>query len=141
MDDLRKIMTANPVSVTQHVNIYKARMMMAEKKIRHIPVQDIDSGKVIGLLSQKDVLAHAIKTINQRGFEQLEHTEKSINVATIMDDSPAVFNISDSLVDVGKMLLAQRSGCVSIVENNQLVGVITSSDFVKVVVNNLTEKS
>ncbi|TQV80289.1 CBS domain-containing protein [Aliikangiella coralliicola] len=137
MASIESIMTPNPVFVSQHSNINKARMLMAEKKVRHLPVKDASSGKLIGMVSQKAVLAHAIKVINQRGFEQLEHTEKSMDVASIMDDSPAVFDISTELLPVAKSLLEQRSGCIAIESEGKLAGVVTSSDFVKLAVQEL----
>ena len=134
---IESIMTPNPVFVSQYTNINKARMLMAEKKVRHLPVKDVDSGKLIGVLSQKAVLANAIKVINQRGFDQLAHTEKSIDVASIMDDAPAVFDTSTQIIVVAKSLLDQRSGCIAIEKDGKLVGVVTSSDFVKLAVQQL----
>ena len=68
-------MTVNPFFLSQLANVHKARMLMADKKIRHIPVKDADSGKLIGMLNQKAVLANAIKIITKRGLNQLQHVE------------------------------------------------------------------
>ena len=130
-------MTENPICLSKHANVNKARMLMAEKSIRHIPVKDIESNQLIGMLSQKAVLSNAIKVINQRGLENLQHVEKSTEIATIMNTSPAIFDVNDHLVDVANNLLQQKSGCVAIVEKDNLVGVITSNDFVKLAVTQL----
>ena len=139
MTEISKIMTPDPLSVTQHANVNKARMLMAEHKIRHLPVKDIETGRVAGLISQKALLANAIKIINHRGFDQLEYTEKSMDVESIMDKSPAVFEVNADVIDVAKSLRDQRSGCVTIEENGKLVGVVTSSDFVKLVVDQMSD--
>ncbi len=138
MSAIKDIMTKNPICLTEHTNVHKARMLMAEKSIRHIPVKNLEGSQLIGLLSQKALLSNAIKIINQRGLEKLEHEEKSIAISTIMDTSPSIFNLDDQLIDVAKDLIKQKSGCVSIVENNQLVGVITSNDFVKLAIEQLS---
>ncbi len=137
MSNIKDIMTKKPICLSEHSNVHKARMLMAEKSIRHIPVKNITSSKLIGMLSQKAVLSNAIKVINQRGLEQLEHEEKSIEIATIMDSSPSIFDVKDNLIDVANNLLEQKSGCVAIVEDEKLVGVITSNDFVKLAVKQL----
>lgn len=131
MSRITQIMTHNPEFLSQHTNVNKARMTMAEKKIRHLPIKDSSNGKLIGILSQKSILSNAIKIINQRGMDKLEYIEKSMSVASIMDSDPAIFDINADIRDVAASLLEQRSGCIAIEENNQLVGVITSSDFVK----------
>lgn len=137
MNKIQEIMTKNPICLTQHANVHRARMLMAEKSIRHVPIKDIDSGHLIGMLSQKAVLSNAIKIINQRGLEKLEHEEKSTEIATIMENSPAVFDIEAQLVDIANNLLEQKSGCVAIIEEKKLVGVITSNDFVKLAIKQL----
>ena len=141
MSSIQDIMTKDPFCLSEHANVYKARMMMAEKSIRHIPIKNIENNQLIGLLSQKAVLSNAIKIINQRGFEKLEHEEKSIEIASIMNDSPAVCDVEDNIVDVARKLLEQKSGCVAITEKNKLVGVITSNDFVKLTVKQLDSSS
>lgn len=130
-------MTKNPICLSEHANVNKARMLMAEKSIRHIPVKDIENNRLIGMLSQKSVLSNAIKIINQRGLENLEHEEKSSEISAIMDTSPSIFDVNDQLIDVANNLLQQKSGCVAILENGTLVGVITSNDFVKLAVKQL----
>ena len=112
-------------------------MLMAEKSIRHIPIKDLESNQLIGMLSQKAVLSNAIKIINRRGLEKLEHEEKSLEVTTIMDTLPAFFDIEDNLLDVAINLLQNKSGCVAIVADKKLVGVITSNDFVKLAIKQL----
>ncbi|MGX5174230.1 CBS domain-containing protein [Aliikangiella sp. IMCC44653] len=134
MPQLSSIMTANPISISNHANINRARLLMTEKKIRHLPVKDSESGKLVGILSQKAVLANAIKILNQRGFDQLEHCEKSMDVASIMTVHPTTCDLSDSIKVAAAKLLEQRSGCVAIEDKGELVGIITSSDFVKLAI-------
>ncbi|MCW9015444.1 MAG: CBS domain-containing protein [Kangiellaceae bacterium] len=138
MPTIDSIMTHNPVFVSQHANVHKARMLMAEKKIRHLPVKSVDDGRLIGMVSQKAILKNAIKIINQRGFDQLEHTEKSMDVQSIMEDSLDVFEVSADVIEVARNLLNKRSGCIPVEEKGKLVGVVTSADFVKLAVEQLS---
>ncbi len=135
MSSISELMTKNPICLSEHVNIHKARMLMAEKSIRHIPVKDTDTNKLIGMVSQKSILANAIKIINKRGLDSLEHEEKSMQLSTIMDKSSQPFDINDSLANVANTLLKQKTGCVAILKDDKLVGVITSNDFVKLAID------
>ncbi len=131
MSQISEIMTTEPICLSEHANVHKARMLMAEKSIRHIPVIDPDSKKLIGILNQKAVLSNAIKVINQRGLENLEHEEKSMEIASIIQVEATQVDINQPLLEVANILLEQKSGCVVISDNQQVVGVITSKDFVK----------
>jgi len=139
MTKIQQIMTANPICLSQHSDVHKARMLMAEKSIRHIPVKDIEKNQLVGLVSQKTLLANAIKIINQRGLEQLEHEEKSLSLADIMNQEPLTCDINTSLLDAAQLLLSRKGGCVVVLENGKISGVITSNDFVKLTVKQLSE--
>lgn len=137
MSQISEIMTRDPICLSEHANVHKARMLMAEKSIRHIPIIDPESKELIGMLNQKAVLANAIKIINQRGVEKLEHKEKSIEVASIMHRNPSSLETDQSLLTVANTLLEQKSGCVVICEQSKVVGVVSSKDFVKLAAREL----
>jgi len=138
MVQIKTIMTENPIFVSEHTNINKARMLMSEKGIRHLPVKKVETGELMGMLGQKAVLSNAIKVINQRGFDQLEHVEKSMDVGSILDQDAIVCEADSDVVEVAKALKEKGTGCVAIVENGKLVGVVTSSDFVKLAIDILS---
>lgn len=138
MSKVADIMTKNPICLSKHANVFKARMLMAEKSIRHLPIVEPESKILIGMLSQKTVLSNAIKTINRRGLDKLEHEEKSTEIASIMSQSSVSLDVNVEILDVANALLEQKSGCVVLTDNNKVVGVITSNDFVKLAVKGLT---
>lgn len=136
MSEIKKVMTENPHCVGEHTNLYKARLLMAEKKVRHLPVKNTDSGKTIGLVTQAALLANTMKIVNQRGIEQLDHEQKSMNVSNIMETNVAIMDITKPLIDVAQLLKDQSCGCVCIESDKQLVGIVSSSDFVKHYIEN-----
>ena len=131
MPSIRHIMTPEPYHLTEFANVHKARSLMAEKKIRHIPIVDGENQKIIGLLSQASILRNAIRVINERGFSALEHEEKATSVTAIMTESPKTFDLHDKVLEVAKALDAHKQGCVTITHEGKLTGIVTSSDFVK----------
>lgn len=52
------VMTSKVVSVAPERTVEECRKLMAERRIRHLPV--VDGGKVIGVLSSKDILDEVI---------------------------------------------------------------------------------
>lgn len=133
----KDLMTPNPIHDSVHTNINKARMLIAEHKLRHLPVKDTDSGKTVGLVNQKRLLKNAIAIVTKSGFDNLEHEEKSQNFESLMNSEPSVFDVNTELLDIAKALKESKHGCICIEENNQLAGVITSSDFIKLAITKL----
>ncbi len=140
MVEIKAIMTPDPIFVTQHTNVHKARMLMADKMIRHIPIKNAETGELIGILGQKAVLANAIKIVNKRGFDMLEHIERSMDVASIFDKTPITVESNTNALEVAKIFKEKKPGCVAVVDNNKLVGIVTSSDFVELAVTYFTEQ-
>lgn len=136
MNEIEKIMTVNPHCVGEHTNLYKVRLLMAEKKVRHLPVKNTDTGNTIGLITQKALLANTMKILNQRGIEQLDHEQKSMNASDIMETDIAVMDVAESLIQVAHLLKNKSCGCVCIEKDNKLVGIVSSSDFVKHYIEN-----
>ncbi len=54
-----ELMTEAPVSVGPDDTLQQARDLMDEKAIRHLPVVD-DDGRVVGLVSQRDLIYCAL---------------------------------------------------------------------------------
>jgi len=73
---VREIMTTDVVSVSPNQTVEECRKIMGDKRIRHLPV--ISAGRVIGVLSSKDILDEIIaedeKVIKELAFEQMRLT-------------------------------------------------------------------
>ena len=73
---IESVMTDRLISVTSKAPIVKAQAMMAQHKIRHLPV--IEDGLLLGMISSRDILAHqlgAVKSILQRQMKLFEDLE------------------------------------------------------------------
>jgi diguanylate cyclase (GGDEF)-like protein len=55
---VRDIMTADVISCTTDTSVAKVEQLMAEHKIRHIPI--VDDGIPIGMVSSRDIIAHQL---------------------------------------------------------------------------------
>lgn len=54
------IMTANPVLCDMDTNIVKVEQLMAEHKIRHVPI--VEKGVPVGMISSRDIIAYRLLT-------------------------------------------------------------------------------
>jgi CBS domain-containing protein len=75
-------MTRHVVSCTLNTGISKARSLMAEHGIRHLPI--VEDGMAVGMISSRDILAHELEAskavIRHQGFvlQELERTYPGI---------------------------------------------------------------
>ena len=72
-----QLMTADPLCVTREASLKDAHDLMRGKNIRHIPVIDT-KGELVGMLTQKIMIAKVMGLMAQYGATALERKEKHI---------------------------------------------------------------
>ncbi|MEM6575821.1 MAG: CBS domain-containing protein [Pseudomonadota bacterium] len=100
-----------------------AASLMEWKHIRHVPVED-DSGELVGLVSHHDLLR-----IVARGLRQ---NEQSAPVRDIMEPDPFCVSPDCRTVDAIRYLRDRGIGCLPVVKDRKLVGVVTEADLIDV---------
>ena len=133
MLSVAEIMTAQPYTLSPDDSLAKARKLMADHHIRHIPIVS-GNGILVGVVSQRDVLAAADSSVlpDQPGREQ---EEQYVALSSMMTSPVQTVDEHASLRGTAMHLLKNRLGCLPVTRDDQLVGIITDSDFVTVAIN------
>lgn len=125
------LMTADPLSLLRSASLKDAHDLMREKNIRHIPVID-EQGQLVGMLTQKVMMAAVIGLLAKYGATALERKEKQQLVADLMLTDFATISAEQSLREVAAFFVKNRHGCLPVITaENKLIGILTSSDFVR----------
>ena len=127
------IMTTELFTLEPDSSLLDARSMMTEHNVRHIPVVAEDR-RLVGLLSQRDVLAAADSTLLAH-MDDSESIESRIAVSSVMTLDPDTTDEQASLRGAALYLQKHRIGCLPVLRDDALVGIITDSDFVGVAIN------
>ena len=133
MLSVAEIMTAQPYTLSPDDSLAEARKLMADHHIRHIPIIS-GNGILVGVVSQRDVLAAADSSVlpDQQGREQ---EERYIALSSVMTSPVQTVDEHASLRGTAIHLMQNRLGCLPVTRDDQLVGIITDSDFVAVAIN------
>ena len=138
MITIEEFMTAKPYVLRETDSIDDARAIMTEKHIRHIPVTD-SNNHVLGLITQRDVLAATDPTSLQSDNKTSQQKETECNLSEIMIKNVRVIHKSDSLRQAAMYMQSHKYGCLPVVYDDCLVGIITDSDFVTIAINLLEQ--
>ncbi|MEP7273813.1 MAG: glutamate-cysteine ligase family protein [Acidobacteriota bacterium] len=101
-----------------------AASVMSWRHIRHVPVED-DEGHLLGLISHRDLLrflATGLSTQNKGSITVKEVMEQ--DVLTVAPDTP--------ILEALAFMRRSRVGCLPVVENGLLIGIVTAQDFLAV---------
>lgn len=109
--------------------IQRAKEIFTSYRIHHIPI--VVNSTLVGILSLGDILAKENKTHSH--MLQVE-SMKNISMLTIdevMTQNPISISSTSPIVDGLKIMNTKRINCLPIVDDGQLVGILTSSDVLK----------
>lgn len=98
--------------------------LMDWRRIRYMPVED-SKGQLCGLITSRLLLRHFTRFNRVNGKE-------AVAVKDIMIENPLVIGPTATILDAMTMMRENRIGCLPVVKANELVGVITEMDFLRI---------
>lgn len=96
------------------------------RSIRYIPVED-DQKHLLGLITMRKVLREYTKVVNED--EQASVTQ---TVNDIMEQNPITIHPEASIMEAMEIMQEKKIGCLPVVKNSRLVGVITEDNFMNI---------
>ena len=134
MFSIEAIMSTNLITLSPSATLAEARTLMHENRIHHLPV--LDGDKLVGLISLTNVLAATDSFLRDDG-SRIHANEIGISDAMVTD--VATVDVSASLRHAALFLEKHKIGCLPVMDNHELVGIITDTDFVAVAINLLEQ--
>lgn len=98
-----------------------AASLMEWRHIRHVPVED-ENGRLVGLVTHRGLLR-----LLSRGSTAPDAT--SMTVREIMKPNPTSVTSTTPTLEAIEIMRSSGIGCLPVVDDNQLVGIVTSYDF------------
>ena len=132
---VKDMMTWEAQGLKEEDTLDKALNMMAKYGYHHIPIVQ-KRGELVGLVTHRDVLA-ALGSSLKSDDGKIRPEEITMGQIMIRD----VFSV-DPRTNLRKAALyirTQRYGCLPVVQDNKLVGIITDSDFVNIAIDLLEQ--
>jgi CBS domain-containing protein len=114
---IRDVMRPARWMVEEDTLLRTAAHLMARHRVRFLPV--VDAGKLVGLLSERDVLAYRAQNGNFADWWRAP-------VAVAMESVPETTE-PDDVIDLDR-IAGERLEILAVVENEYLVGMISAAD-------------
>ena len=135
MFSIDAVMSTELKTLPPSASLADARELMQEHRIHHLPIVG-DNNKLVGLLTLTDVLRASDSSLRDDG-DRIR--ARDIGVADVMVTDVATVSHEASLRQAALFLEKYRIGCLPVVDDEALVGIITDSDFVAVAINLLEQ--
>jgi len=128
---VRDIMATEVTTLGRNDSLQLAKDIMTLGRVRHFPV--IDDGKVVGVVSQRDLYKASLGSVMKYGEKAQRAFLEEIVVKEIMSDPPITIAPHASVQEAARLMMEKKIGCLPVLEGAQLVGIVTETDMLKLV--------
>lgn len=128
---VRDIMMGSPVTLKPDDTLALASDVICLGRIRHLPI--VNEGKLVGILSERDLMGAATKQIF--GLKQTSHTAllKSVSVKDVMKKHVITVEPDAEITKAAHLMAERKIGCLPVVSAGALIGLVTTTDILRYV--------
>jgi CBS domain-containing protein len=127
------IMTQNVVKLNLNDDLTKAESLFKKNKIRHIPV--VNGNRIIGMLSYTDLLR--ISFVDAVDDDEIIDATvyNMFTVEQVMAKNLVTINPQTTIKEAAEILSTKEFHALPVVEGNLLVGIVTTTDLIKYLID------
>lgn len=128
------IMTESVITLNKEDDLETAEKLFQKHHIRHIPI--VSSNVVVGMLSYTDLLRLNFAQINEEVNNDADvFIHDMFTIEQVMLQKIVSVSSSNSIKEVAEIFATKELHALPVVDNNKLVGIVTTTDIIKYLLN------
>ncbi len=127
---VREFMTSPATSLAPDARLLDAALIFRRTGIRHVPI--VQSGRVVGLVTDHDVYRFSPSLLSRITQDEYNAIFENTPLERVMTRDPVTVSPDTPLREAAALLYERKLGCLPVVENGRLAGIITVSDMLVV---------
>jgi CBS domain-containing membrane protein len=108
--------------------------IMTWGRLRHVPVVDAHH-QLVGIISHRDLLHAAVASVADVPAAERRLHLAQVPIVKVMQSNVTVIAPDASVQDAARMLRQAKFGCLPVVQDGKLIGIITEHDLLGIVEN------
>src|SRR5262245_38203766 len=125
------IMSTELTTLGRNDSLQLARDILTLGRIRHFPV--IDEGKVVGVISQRDLYKASLRSVMKYGEKARRIFMEGIAIKEVMSEPVITIAPHASVQEAARVMMEKKIGCLPVLEGPKLVGIVTETDMLKLI--------
>ncbi len=98
--------------------------------VRHVPVIDKNQ-KLLGLITHRDILRMAFSEFGGIDKNKQNEFDRVVTAKEVMRTKVITTTAQTDLREVARVMIDHKIGCLPVLEDEKVVGLITEADFLK----------
>lgn len=123
-----EIMTKDIIALTRSDDLERAELLFKRHHIRHIPV--VSGESIIGMLSYSDLLRISFADVTEDEHNVGSVVYNMFTIEQVMTKNVVCVTSNTTIKDVAKILAEQEFHALPVVDDNELVGIVTTTDII-----------
>lgn len=123
-------MTKSPICVATDTSVTEARAIMAREKINKLPVLDKNSN-LVGIITKNDLAKAGPSAATTLDIYEMGYLLSKLKVEKVMTKKPVTVSPDEVIEEAARIMADKEIGCLPVVQDGILVGIITETDIFK----------
>ncbi|MBI1749612.1 MAG: CBS domain-containing protein [Acidobacteria bacterium] len=129
----RDIMISAVATIPRGASLLDAAIAMRRSSIRHLPI--VDGERLVGIITERDVHRCAPSLLSEITQEEYNAIFENTPIERVMSRDPITVAPDTPVREVVSILLERKMGCLPVIDGGRLVGIITRSDLLNMLLN------
>jgi len=129
-------MTHEPVTIVESASIDDGLHLMRERKVHRLPILD-SAGRLVGIVSDSDLLHASPSAATSLSVFELHYLLSKLTIKSVMSSPVISVGPSTPLEEAARVMVDNQIGGVTVVDGGKLVGIVTESDILKILIDAL----
>ncbi|OFW10901.1 MAG: hypothetical protein A3G20_07065 [Acidobacteria bacterium RIFCSPLOWO2_12_FULL_59_11] len=126
---VRDYMTSHPETLDVNNTLLDAVLLLRRTSMRHIPI--LEDNRLVGILTDRDVARFAPSMFLPLSPQEYNRVFEETIIDKVMTRDPLSTNPDAPLGEAVHLLHQNRLGCLPVIEEGRLVGIITTTDLLR----------
>jgi acetoin utilization protein AcuB len=125
---VRDYMTTSVTTLPDDSKLLDAALLIRRTGKRHVPIVSAETGKVVGIISDRDVSRLAPSILSKQSQEEYNQVFENTPITLAMTKNPLGISPSAPIAEAAQLLYTKKIGALLAVEDGELKGILSVSD-------------
>lgn len=125
-------MSKNVLTVNPKTPIAEAYRLMKERKVRRLPV--VKDGRLFGIITLGDVREASPSIATSLSVWEINYLWAQLTVDRVMKTDVIKLSPDATVLEAARLMLEHKISGLPVIENGEIVGIITESDIFRMLV-------
>ena len=135
---VREFMTTALTCLQETDTLLEATMIFVRSTFRHIPV--LRGKQLVGVVTERDVKQFVPTLLTKVTPELYSEVLETTAISRVMAHNPITVRPGQSMFEAAATLYDKRIGCLPVVENGELIGIVTTADMLRLLIRLLEDR-